>query len=438
MRLMVLLPLLLLAGPLLACDTGTSPESGPSTVSVDFSRPAAAAPSMTGFLHGFDADSPADSLVEPLRPALWRAGALAVAPGGRGRAERLGMRPVLLLSDLWGYHFGTHPEPHTDWAAWEAFVRQVARNTRGQGYIYDVWNEPDIPIFWAGTEAQFFETFRRAERVLRQELGSEAVLAGPSYANWDPARFTAFMDRARASGTRIEVLTWHEFHLDPTLPLIEEHLQWVRDRFMGGRYAAVGVRELQIQEVGTQRAQFLPGTALAALYYIEAGAADGAARACWAEPDGVENCWNSSLNGLLTANDEPRAVWWAYRAYASTLAARIPSSSNAGELVSFATRGGEGTPARVVVAHYGRHREQGAIDAFVELENVRAVAPGDGARVRITVRRIPDTGRDPLLEMPVVQQFEAEVGRGDISVSLPGFAVYEVMVIDIEPLPAAR
>ena len=66
---------------------------------VDFARPVATH-SLVGFLHGLDDLQPADRLVVPLQPTLWR-GSLDSAP--YARAVGFGARYMLVVSDLWGY-----------------------------------------------------------------------------------------------------------------------------------------------------------------------------------------------------------------------------------------------------------------------------------------------------------------------------------------------
>ncbi len=99
------------------------------------------------------------------------------------RASRFGARYILVLSDLWGYpgaNWYGRQAPWQDFGRWARFVGDVARANRGRSLVWDVWNEPDQPYFWNGTEAQFHETYRVAYQVIRQELGPDAVVAGPS------------------------------------------------------------------------------------------------------------------------------------------------------------------------------------------------------------------------------------------------------------------
>jgi hypothetical protein len=406
-------------------------------VTVNFADPAKPVRSMVGFLHAFSPTTPADSLFAPLRPALWRAGPMGLNVQAVQRSRQLGARPVLLLSDLYrGYPIHGWTAPYADWPAWEARVREVARMTKGQGLIYDVWNEPDTDVFWAGGDELFFETFRRTERVLREELGAEAVVAGPSFAYWDEGRIENFMEYCRRNGVKVDVLAWHEFHQDRTVPTIAHNAKRAR-RFMLGKYASVGVRELQVQEVGAMDQQFRPGSALANLFYLEAGGVNAAARACWGEAK-ADNCWNESLDGLLTPQRERRAVWWAHWAYARTLDGRVRSASSDSGLVSFAARATAADPARVVVGHFDRFQGRGTIEARVRLKNVAALLPPGAAprRLRVVVQRIPVSGEDALNELPVEQDFVVDASAAVVEIVIPEFGVYEGRVITVTPAPA--
>ncbi|HEX8691499.1 MAG TPA: hypothetical protein VF746_03595 [Longimicrobium sp.] len=417
---------------LAACDsaTGASLPDGPPVVQVDFAQGGVTARSMVGFLHAMIPGSPPDSMVVPLRPALWR----TPDPAYGARAMGFGARWVLLMSDLWGYPATGWTPPYQDWAAWEARVREIAQATRGQPIVYDIWNEPDQVDFWRGTEAQFYETFRRAERVLREELGPGAVVSGPGYAHFGESKIRDFLRNIRQRGGRVDVLSWHEFLADGELPAIQSHLQTARREFLNNSaYRAMGLSEIQVQEVGSVDAQYQPSTVLASFYFLEAGGADAAARACWLP------CWDNTLSNLLTPAGEPRAVWWAHQAYASTLDARITSETNDPRLVTFASRGSDGVPARVVVSHFGLRANSPPLDVTLELANLRMLAPSGGTgQFRVRVSQIPSTGPQPLLALPVLADtVVTAVADSVVRVPLPAFAVDEGRVITIAPEPAA-
>ena len=167
-----------------------------SNITVDFGQPATGIISMSGFLHGIDPTKPPDSSVKPLQPKLWRVGRLDVYD----RVIASGAEFQLLVSDLWGY--GSNPKgwPYQNYPAWEAFIRQLAQQNKGKKIIWDIWNEPDLKNpFWKGSREQFFETYKRAYKILREELGPSAVIGGPSISTYNKEYLTAFLDYCKAN-----------------------------------------------------------------------------------------------------------------------------------------------------------------------------------------------------------------------------------------------
>ena len=186
---------------------------------------------MNGFIHSLSATEPSDALVRPLAPRLWRSD-LARAP--LDRALALGARYQLVLSDLWGYPSGDwsgRGPPWADLAAWETFVRRVAREHEGKTIGWDIWNEPDGPTFWSGGRERFFRTYAVANRALREELGEDVEIVGPSVSRYSPEWIDAFLDHCVAARCRISALAWHE-NLRPDDPLdgIAAHLSDARSR----------------------------------------------------------------------------------------------------------------------------------------------------------------------------------------------------------------
>ncbi len=297
--------------------------------------------SMNGFIHSLSATEPADDLVRPLAPRLWRSD-LIRAP--LDRALALGAHYQLVLSDLWGYpanDWNGRGPPWADLAAWEEFVRQVAREHEGEPISWDIWNEPNGPTFWSGGRERFFRTYAVANRALREELGEQIEIVGPSVSRWSPEWIEAFLDHCLAERCRLTALSWHEnLRPDDAIADISEHLREGRSRFLDdARYAPLGMREINVNEyVGREHGK-LPGEAVAYLAELEKGGADLAARSCWSEAD----CAPAALGGLLDpGRGAPRAVWWAHRWYAQGAGARVRSASGDDGVFVLASRPGDG------------------------------------------------------------------------------------------------
>jgi xylan 1,4-beta-xylosidase len=180
-----------------------------SNVTVDFGQPATGTISMSGILHGIDTAKPPDSSIKPLQPKLWRAGRLDIYD----RVIASGAEFQLVVSDLWGYGSNPNGWPYQNYPAWEAFIRQLAQQNKGKKIIWDVWNEPDWKDpFWNGSREQFFETYKRAYKILREELGPSAMIGGPSLGRYSKEYLAAFLDYCKANKLEVNFLSWHELN----------------------------------------------------------------------------------------------------------------------------------------------------------------------------------------------------------------------------------
>ena len=396
-----------------ACDRPTAPRwtqaplptVGPAfavsatmpVVDVDFAARRADVKSMSGLLHGIGAGVPHDTMVAPLRPALWRLGSFEHYARVRGT----GARVVMVLSDLWGYPKyggGAVRWPYDDYAVWERFVDSVATAHAGKPVVWDVWNEPDIDFFWPQSDSsqhRLHETYRRAHGVLRARLGPTAVIAGPSYSRYDRDKLDAFMSFCQAAGCEANVLSWHE--LDPAHTMsIADHLVEARQRYVtSGTYASVRVRELHVNEAVGEADTHRPGAAIASFYRLEQGGADAAARACWNDASGELTCFNNSLDGLLTSGGaRRRASWWAYKAYADGVGSRVTTRVSDPRVVGLASRGSAAAPrAQLLMGFWSPAGAPTSVTTQVWLRNLSQVPALAGrARVRVRVYRIPNAG----------------------------------------------
>jgi hypothetical protein len=85
-----------------------------------------------------------------------------------------GGRFILLVHDLWGADGGnisTYPGDNGDWSRMDAFLTQLASDLRNNGMldglVLDLWNEPDIQLFWDREWTQYLEYYVRSYRFFR-------------------------------------------------------------------------------------------------------------------------------------------------------------------------------------------------------------------------------------------------------------------------------
>jgi hypothetical protein len=95
--------------------------------------------------------------------------------------EPLGIRTLFILD--YGnrlYDEGLPPSTESGRAAFAAFARAAARHFRGRA-VWEIWNEPNVPQFWAGSPdpAAYVALARAAAAEIRRE-DRRALILGPS------------------------------------------------------------------------------------------------------------------------------------------------------------------------------------------------------------------------------------------------------------------
>jgi xylan 1,4-beta-xylosidase len=370
-------------------------EASVPTIRVGFASPLDR-PTMVGFVHGMDMRKPVDELIDPLAPELWR-GKLRDVP--YKRVEELGGRYTYVLSDRWGYPGAGVRPPYEDFGAWRRFVRKTARGARrGKDVLWDIWNEPNEPHFWQGTPEQLYETYRIAENVLREEIGPDVVVGGPSTFGWRSDWVVGLLDWCRTYGCQVNVLSWHEL-TSGSIPAIADRLRFARAALLdSGAYSALNISEIHVNEVGIAADQYRPGELLALMHYLEAGGADAAARTCWDDVGGGNNCYNDTLDGLLVPRTfEPRSTWWATRAYADGAGSRVLTRFSDPHVVGLgSSRSDAPRTAQLLIAHMRGHNAQ-QVDVKVTFRRLDRLGFLRGERrLRVRIERFPDNGELPL------------------------------------------
>ncbi|TAG95464.1 MAG: beta-xylosidase [Oscillatoriales cyanobacterium] len=401
-----------------------------SNVTVDFGLPATGTISMSGILHGIDPTNPPDNLIKPLQPKLWRAGRLDIYD----RVIASGAQFQLLVSDLWGY--GSNPKgwPYQNYPAWEAFVRQLAQQNKGKKIIWDVWNEPDlINPFWNGSREQFFETYKRAYKILRQELGPSAMIGGPSISTYNKEYLTAFLDYCKANKLEVNFLAWHELN-DNMISFIDDHVIDAKRNFQqSAAYRELKLQKIYVNEIVGDLAQYEPGEILGYLYNLEYAKADGACRACWDTKVGkkVSNCFNNTLSGIVTPNTfEPRAAWWAYKAYADGVNSRVLSRSDNDRVVALASKSNPEGKAQVLLGYFDRNFSS-ATTITLNLKNLKDLGIARGQKIGLKLEKIPNYQEGAVRKLIGVKEESLSVNGDSLSYVIPNFNVHEGYLLTV-------
>lgn len=415
-----------------------------STVRVDFATPVATTP-LIGFLHGVTPAAPADELIRPLNIQYWRSAIFesldgtATSPAAYARLRTLApqLKVQYLISDEWGYSCcrSTIRWPFESYRVWERFVADSVGSRRQSGQAvasWEVWNEPTVPFFWAGSIEQFFETYARTYRILRKQLGPDAPIAGPGFHFYDRALLQRFLDYCLAQQLQVNILTWHENGRAP-IPDVADHIDEVRSMFLqSAKYQPLRIREIHIDEYGGRKTTHSPGAMLGYLYYLEAAKVDAAAKSCWKDSKRRNECFNGSLDGLVDVDSmRPRSVWWTYKLYADGAASRVLSTTSDRAIVALASSASEATTrAQVLMGKFGPSSTTQPVD--VVLENMDALGfLSKSASVTVSVKRLVPTGELPSDGPVVLREVLLPLGR-KARLSIPQFALNEVYVLDIK------
>ena len=442
-------------------------DAGVVDVTVDFAQQVQGVKSLAGLNYGIVNDQPGGHVVHPLGLKLYRHKLLLQNLESHRRIVEGGGRYIWEISPgAVPYPYYDGPEnwerrlaPHENWTEYEAFLNEALDQQLATGLdvIYDIWNEPNCknwpdpctsPLaYFHGDEEQWFETFRRAHNVIRGRLGSEAVISAPGYAGeFDFERLRRFVDHARDNNLRFDILAWHELRGRQSIEYEQMVLdmQAVRAEFIDNpAYAAVGIKEIQIQEYIGDLDKLRPGTNLAMLYHMELGGVDAGCRTTWYGPENDPE-YRYELNHLLDEQLDTRPTWWAYKAYAESVATRVASTSGHPMVTVFASRASNfDNVAQLTIGYTNTDFSDPDMvtDVSIELSGLGAlpflVAQDE---VRVNVYRIPHAGSDPLApgageqilkELEWVSEQFLPVNGGNASFEIQGINLYEAYVVKI-------
>ena len=384
-----------------------APAAHAATVSADF-RASETPELKVGFLHNLSASAPSDELLAPLKPTAWRSSESS-APADRVRS--FGASQTIVLSDHWSYpSHGWRPAgpPWTQLEGFAAWVRQFAQRYKGRGLFYwDIWNEPDFNIFWDGIREQFYETFAVAERALREVLGPDARIVGPSTSMWRLDWIEGLADFCLERGCRFDAVSWHDLPDDMrSLPRLSERVESTRALLSQPRYQSLGVREFHVNEIMGRGIQFMPGAVVGYFSELESARADVAIKSCWPDSRDRVNCEGQTLDGLLDWDTgQPRSLWYTWRAYAEGRSSRVHSSSRDSRISVLASRRSRRPgEAQLLLGNIGAVGR----DASVRLCGLRELTAGRNraTSVRLLVERHPDT--EEAVSLPTL---DSQVGR---------------------------
>jgi hypothetical protein len=407
--------------------TGTA-HAAAETVSVDFSI-AGPAPSYhaAGTLYGMteNGNLPPDHFYSDIKFRFERAGGAQLdSPGGwvAGRYARrwnatlaqyrrtvaLGGTFVILPHDIWGADGTTAPTwpgANGDWTNFDNFYNQLISDVQANGMNpeWDIWNEPDISLFWGASQAQYLEMWRRAYQRIRSTFPN-AVIVGPSSANVPTSAnswWATYLNYVKANNVVPNIFSWHTLPGDPVTT------KNAANALLSAR-GITSSRPYQINEYGGTAEQN-PGNGGWYIARLERAGADGL-RANWASGAGLHD----NAAALLTktgAQYLPKGEWFLYRYYGSQTGS-VVSTTPSGNLDLLATK--DTGNAKILL---GNHATTGTMT--VNLNRLDTTSVVSGGRVRAIMQRVPHNGGGSVQGPVTVTDQILTVSANSVSVSVP-------------------
>jgi hypothetical protein len=396
----------------------------------------------SGWIYGMteNGSAPPDHFFTDVRYRAMRAGG-AQLPGGGWvgggydrrwnatraqmlRTQALGGTFVLLAHDLWGADgasISRFPGDNGDWTDYNNFLTRLFADVRATGVPveWDIWNEPNISLFWNRPASQYLELWRRTYQRLRAEMPGTLVV-GPSCAcvpSTGNAWWNQYLDYVKAGNVVPDIVSWHSLPGDPVANVA------AADTTLGSR-GIPHSRPYQINEYGASDEQN-PGDGAWYITRLERAGADGL-RANWAGGGNLHN----DLANLLVRNSagqyQPKGEWWVYRFYASQTGASVATTPSGG-YDAYAT---ETTGSAKVLL--GGGRTTGTLT--VNLQNLVATSGVvSGNQVRVRVQRIPYNNGGAVAGPITVQDRVVTLDGNATTVSIANNSITDAYTITVQP-----
>jgi xylan 1,4-beta-xylosidase len=139
----------------------------------------------------------------------------------------IGMRPIVELSfmplalasgDDTVFHYKGNITPPRDMAQWQELMRKLAAHWVARygieevaQWYFEVWNEPNLPAFWTGTQEQYFALYATTVKAIKG-VDARLRVGGPATANnaWIPD----FQQYCSAHDVPVDFISTHLYPTD--------------------------------------------------------------------------------------------------------------------------------------------------------------------------------------------------------------------------------
>lgn len=102
-------------------------------------------------------------------------------------------------------------------ADWEDFCFRAAHRYRGRVAAWEVWNEPNLPRFWAGSREQYIERILKPGAAAIRAGDGAAAIGGPGLAHLTAAQsdwYDWLLESLQRAGDRLDFVSHHVYDRD--------------------------------------------------------------------------------------------------------------------------------------------------------------------------------------------------------------------------------
>ncbi|GAA1510385.1 RICIN domain-containing protein [Sphaerisporangium rubeum] len=397
----------------------------------------------SGWIYGMteNASGPPDHFFTDVKFRYMRAGGAQLdSPGGwvSGKYDRrwnatraqllrtrsLGGEFILLVHDLWGadgYPISRFPGDNGNWTDYDNFLTRLINDVRATGapVQWDLWNEPNITLFWNRPQSQYFELWRRTYQRVRAAFPDQLIV-GPSCAcvpSTSHAFWNQYLDYVKANNVVPDIISWHSLPGDPVANVA------AADTTLNSR-GIPHPRPYQINEYGASNEQN-PGDGAWYIARLERAGADGL-RANWASAGNLHNDLGNLLVRNSSGQHQPKGEWWAYRFYGSQTG-QIVSVTPSSSYDAFATK--DSGVAKVLV---GGGSTTGNIAVNLQrLDTTSGIVQNN--QVRVVAERIPYNNGGAVQSPVTIQDTVVTLSGNATTVNLPHSNIDETFTVTLLP-----
>lgn len=137
-----------------------------------------------------------------------------------------------------------------DFPLFQEYVRRTVDRYKDRVYAWEIWNEPDIPLFWGGTMTEFYGVARAAADAVR-EAHPDARLLGTAMTSMFGLYSAAGIEGLHAAGAldRVDHPTMHTYVSDPRA-YYHEFLRVKNAAAKFGHPGAIWITEIGVPDGG--------------------------------------------------------------------------------------------------------------------------------------------------------------------------------------------